>query len=128
MTTFCSYNIHGLNKKVAPIKEFTLNNKLSLIGLLETRVQENVAKITSHELSPHFKWLYNYDHHLGGRIWIGWSPDFWSVDVLSSSTQHITCVVMLILDNVNFFVSFVYGLNTVLERRKLWEELSSLAT
>lgn len=124
MIDFCSYNIRGLNNKVDFVKDFIVNNRLSLVALLETRVQENVAKIISKEISPKFRWLFNYDHHLGGRIWLGWNPEVWTVSLVSKSAQQITCLLYMQQQSARFFASFAYGFNTEVERRSLWDELS----
>lgn len=127
MIDFCSFNIRGLNKKCDFVKDFLNFNKISLIGLLETRVHPDVAKKLSSELNPRFSWVFNYSHHPGGRIWIGWNRDFWNVSVLSSSSQHITCSVSSLLSPANCVISFVYGLNTSVHRRLLWADLDTIA-
>ena len=124
MIDFCSYNVRGLNNKRSFIKDFIASNKISLIGLLETRVNKDVAKIISTDISPRFNWVFNYEHHSGGRIWVGWNPTFWDVNVVSSSSQLVTCSVSSRNSPAIFFISFVYGLNTTVQRRDLWDELS----
>lgn len=109
------------------IQDFISDNNLSLIGLLETRVQENVAKTISSGISPNFEWFFNYNHYGGGRIWLGWNSIFWDVNILSSSAQHITCSVTLLQCKVSLVISFVYGFNTEQARRSLWAELSALS-
>ncbi|KAH0864515.1 hypothetical protein HID58_081726 [Brassica napus] len=64
----------------------------------------------------------NYDHHLSGRIIVVWDPSV-RVFIYKSSAQVVTCGIYLMAENVNFTVSFVYGFNTVLERKNLWEEM-----
>lgn len=56
---------------------------------------------------------------------MGWNPAFWKINVISVSSQHITCLATLLQCNISFFISFVYGLNTEGERRILWGELVS---
>lgn len=51
MIDFYSYNVRGLNSKCDFIKDFIKHNKLSLVGLLETRVQEDIAKIIFKEIA-----------------------------------------------------------------------------
>lgn len=123
ISDFCSYNIWGLNKKQSFTKDFLSFNKFSLFALLETHVKEDFAGAVSKFLCPRFSWEFNYDHHYNGRIWVGWDPDIWKLAVLSSSAQHISCSVQRHSTGETFVVSFIYGFNTVAERRILWDEL-----
>lgn len=63
---FCSYNVRGLNNKVLFVRDFIRNNKINFIGLIETLVQKDVAKIISSEIDRSFGWMDNYDNHHGG--------------------------------------------------------------
>lgn len=127
MIDFCSYNVRGLNSKVQIIKDFISFNKLSLIGLLETRVNKNIAENISSEINRSFCWINNYDDHFGGRIWVGWNPMIWDIHVFAKSAQQITCSVHQKLLNVNFFISFIYGFNTGEQRSCLWSELDVIS-
>lgn len=120
---FCAFNVRGLNNKVSCIRDFVTYNKLSLIGLLETRVHTDVAKQISSEVAPNFQWCFNYEAHPGGRIWVGWNPLIWKVQIISISPQLINCSVEFLQSHKQFFVSFFYGFNTCQERRVLWNEL-----
>ena len=126
MIDFCSFNVRGLNNKAPFVKDFLRSNKISLIGLIETRVHKDVAKNISSEIDRCFNWLDNYDCHHGGRIWVGWNPFFWDVSLLARSSQHITCSVFQKHLKVDFVITFIYGLNSGIERRLLWEELLSV--
>lgn len=127
MIDFCSFNVRGLNNKCESIKEFLAHNKLSLVGLFETRVRLDIAKTISKEIAPSLTWLHNYDFHPGGCIWVGWNQFLWNLSVISSSAQHITCNVTYIQYNVSFIISFIYGMHTTVERRILWSELDNVA-
>lgn len=123
---FCTYNIRGLNNKKAFVKDFLSLNKLSLFALLETHVKEDASLAIAKSLSPRLSWQFNYEAHYNGRIWVGWDPTFWTLNFLSSSSQHITCKACCIATKVEFFISFIYGLNTYMERRDLWSDLINL--
>lgn len=126
LVDFCSFNVRGLNNKQTPVKDFISVNKLSLVALLETKVQKEKAREISRRISPRFNWEFNYDHHHLGRIWLGWDPSLWKVLVVASSSQHITCSIMKVDTNVSMLISFVYGLHTYSDRRPLWEDLDRL--
>lgn len=126
MIDFCTYNIRGLNNKQAFAKDFISHNKISMIALLETRVQQDHAEVISRRIALNFNWVFNYNHHSNGRIWLGWNNSIWKVLVISTSMQQISCSIKKLSTGECFIVSFVYGLNTPQERRLLWSELSSL--
>lgn len=128
MIDFCSYNVRGLNSKISFIKDFISTNKISLVGLLETRVNKNLASNISMKLSRNFQWRFNYDHHSNGRIWIGWDSNIWTLNILSSTAQVMHCSVFSIENPADCFtISFVYAFNTPEERRSLWRDLSSFS-
>ena len=119
----CTYNIRGLNKKQAFVKDFLEFNKLNFIVLLETHVQETNAQSIAKFIGPKFDWIFNYMHHSNGRIWIGFNPLFWKVHLISSSAQHSTCSVLSVNTGHQFTASFVYALHTTVSRRNLWMDL-----
>lgn len=128
MVGFCTYNVRGLNNKQSFIKDFIRSNNITLLALLETRVKENMASPIARGISHSVHWLFNYEHHSNGRIWIGWDPSIWNLSVSYKSAQMITCSVSSVLDNQHAFViSFVYAYNTYIERRSLWQDVVSLA-
>lgn len=72
---------------------------------------------------------FNYESHYNGRIWVRWNPYFWNVDIIFVSSQVIHCKVQQLNNNSpEFLVSFVYGMNTIIERRDLWKELVTLTS
>lgn len=123
---FCVYNIRGLNNKKAFVKDFIRVNKITLFALLETHVKQDAAVSISKFIAPRFSWVFNYAHHYHGRIWLGWDQDIWNVSVIDVSAQHISCTVMHIATGTTFTASFIYGFNTLSERRTLWQDMLSL--
>ncbi|KAG7588718.1 Reverse transcriptase zinc-binding domain [Arabidopsis suecica] len=61
-----------------------------------------------------------------GRIWIVWDPSV-SVLVFKKTEQFMLCSIKMPLVNRSFVVAFVYGKNTDIERRLLWEDISELS-
>lgn len=121
--SFCTYNIRGLNNKQSFAKDFISSRKLSLVSFLETHVQFSNAAAVSNFISPSFSWIFNYDFHSNGRIWVGYDPSIWRLSVVSSSAQHITVLISNLSSDTEFYGSFVYGFNTSAERRPLWSDL-----
>ena len=120
---FCSYNTRGLNNKVSFYRDFITTHKLGLVALLETHVQKENATFVSKLVAPNFEWLFNYDHHLNGRIWLGWNPRFWSISEPVFHSQHISCKISSLEVDASFFATFIYASNDYIERRLLWNEL-----
>lgn len=69
----------------------------------------------------------NYDFSSKGRIWIVWCPLKVQLEVVSSSEQIVHCKIRDCHDLGIIFVSFVYGLHCVGDRKRLWAELSTIA-
>lgn len=86
---------------------------------------ENAAHISSW-IAPRFKWLFNYNFHNNGRIWLGWDPGIWNVTFLCASAQHITCQVSRLDGSDSCTVSMVYAFNTIEERCSLWSDLTQV--
>ncbi|KAG7578747.1 Endonuclease/exonuclease/phosphatase superfamily [Arabidopsis thaliana x Arabidopsis arenosa] len=94
--------------------------------LLETHVaEENVGSVLASTL-PGWKMDSNYCCSDLGRIWIVWDPSV-SVLVFKKTDQLIICSTKLPNLNQSFAVAFVYGRNTEIERRLLWEDITTLA-
>lgn len=123
MFDLCIYNIRGLNNKQPFVRDFIKSHRLSFIVITETHVQAASAQAISKYIAPNFSWLFNYDQHSNGRIWIGFDASIWNVMLMSSSAQQSSCLVCHIDSGTKFYASFVYGFCTVVERRILWQDL-----
>ena len=125
-----SWNVRGLNKRShqKEVIHFILQNKISLVGLLETKVKSmNFDKITR-KINKNWRWDSNLSHHGNGRIIIGWDNNIWDLQVCSASAQHISCKVKFLENNVSFMVTFVYAFNEGGDRIPLWNYISSVNT
>lgn len=126
MIDFCSYNIRGLHNKVSFAKDFISVRNLSLVALLETHVKEEDAAHISNNIAPRFNWIFNYDSHVNGRIWLGWDVSIWKVHFVCSTAQHITCEVMRVDGTCSCLLTMVYAYNSAADRRILWTDLEIL--
>lgn len=124
MGNFCAYNIRGVNKKVPFAQDFIRDNNIGIIALLETHVKQASTIFVSESIHPDFCWHFNYPHHDNGHIWIGWNPVLWNVTPLKTEDQHVACEVTCLSNNEKFLVSFIYALNSAVQRRSLWHSLS----
>ena len=125
---FASWNVRGLNKRShkKEVINFIQQNKVSLIGLVETKVKSmNFQKITR-RINKHWQWRNNISHHYNGRIIIGWDMNIWDVTICDVSAQHITCKVKFLDNDTKFLVTFVYAYNEGCDRIPLWNYISTL--
>lgn len=128
MIDFCSYNIRGLHNKVSFAKDFIKFNNISLVALLETHVKKENADFYSRAIAPDFEWIFNYESHYNGRIWLGWNKSEWKVQSFCSTAQHITCNIQKLDGSLNFNLTAVYAFNSVDDRRLLWNDLLELCS
>jgi exonuclease III len=122
------WNVSGLNhpSKQKEAKSMIQRHKISLICLIETRVKENKANKVRSCIVLDWDYVFNYDQHFLGRIWICWKkPDF-EVTILDKSEQSINCVIKSLKSYFCWFHSFVYGANKGVDRKLLWVNLSSM--
>ena len=77
----------GMNKryKQKEIKKCLQTNKVSLAGLIETRVKETNAITTINVIASGWNCLNNYNDAVNGRIWIIWDDSLYDVKMITSS-------------------------------------------
>ncbi|CAE6012165.1 unnamed protein product [Arabidopsis arenosa] len=109
------------------VRSWVASNNLLVGCLLETHVAEENAGSVLASTIPGWRMDSNYCCSDLGRIWIVWDPSV-SVLVFKKSDQFIICSIKLPNLNQSFAVAFVYGRNTEIERRLLWEDISLLAS
>lgn len=124
---FASWNVRGLNKSPhqKELIKFISFNHIDFMGILETKVKAPNAQAISKKINKKWQWLYNYEHHYNGRIWIGWNPNVWDITLHSSSYQFITCFASMHGTSTTFLVTFAYAFNDAIDRPPLWNYISS---
>ncbi|XP_062093866.1 uncharacterized protein LOC133799893 [Humulus lupulus] len=122
-----SWNIRGLNKvnKQISVQEMLRKNKIGISGLLETKLRGNkIDEFMGHRFP---NWDYFSSPNTEGRLLILWRKGIAKVSILEDSSQLVHCQVKLIgLQNI-FYVTFVYGFNSVESRRSLWYNLARIS-
>ena len=118
------WKMRGFNKttKHSVVRDWIRSQPLHLGGLIETRVKEGKAGSIVNYVFHNWSFMANYEHNQLGRIWVVWDQSVKMTPVYKSS-QLITCSVLLEGRTEEIICSFVYVLNTMEERRVLWEEL-----
>lgn len=120
------WNMWGFNKftKHEVVRSW-VNNQQFLFGfLIETRVKENKAGSIVSSVFKDWDFMSNYEHNNLGRLWVVWRSSV-RMSPIYKSNQMITCSVLLPGESKEFFCSFVYALNTVEERKSLWEDIKN---
>ncbi|XP_074351344.1 uncharacterized protein LOC141690440 [Apium graveolens] len=101
-------------------------NKVGFMGVLETKFKAHNALGISKKINKNWRWMFNYEHHYNGRIWVGWDPGVWQLSLHSSNAQCITCFATFLDKNITTLVSFVYAFNDAYDRVPLWNYCSNL--
>ncbi|KAH0698625.1 hypothetical protein KY284_012840 [Solanum tuberosum] len=125
MVNMLSWNVRGLNgpNKHKEVKLLCSEEHVGLVGLLETKIKSKKIDQVADKLFGGWSYTTNLVEHYNGRIWIIWRPDYYKVNTIDMTTQHITCEVFYIPLQLSFALTFVYAFNTREERRGLWSNL-----
>ncbi|XP_062086259.1 uncharacterized protein LOC133792374 [Humulus lupulus] len=118
-----SWNLRGLNgpKKQIEVLNMCSKNKIGLGALLETKMR--ASKITEMMSTRFMNWDYYSSLVTEKRILIIWRRAFVKVIVIAEDSQFVHCQVRMAGLKFPFYVSFIYGRNTVEERKNLWHKL-----
>lgn len=99
------------------------SHKLSLMGIVEAKLGlDNVDNTVSHCFPPHWSIFHNVASGCVSRIVLVWDTQLFTVDLILSDAQ-IMVVKLVTLAKVVFYVSCVYGHNSMVDRRRLWEAM-----
>ncbi|KAH7847812.1 hypothetical protein Vadar_030492 [Vaccinium darrowii] len=124
-----AWNIRGLNDplKQKEVLSFIRSQKLSLVGIVETKVRsENFDKTVRFCFPAPWASIHNGSNDRVSRIIVAWNALDVTVDIIFSSPQLVV-VKVLSADQKLFYVSFVYGHNSVVDRRSLWIDMKTMA-
>ncbi|CAH9093039.1 unnamed protein product [Cuscuta europaea] len=124
-----SWNIRGLNQasKQNSIANFARVNKVRIFCLLETKMSSlTFDNFVNYRFNA---WMYvtNFDKLSGGRMAIIWDPHFVDAVVLQVDKQHIHVRFTCRVTQLSFYVTFIYALYTIVQRRELWEHVTVLS-
>ncbi|KAB5573251.1 hypothetical protein DKX38_000445 [Salix brachista] len=128
MVTIGSWNVRGLN---SPQKQFAVcswlkHHNIDIFGLLETRILPNNLDNVQAKILP-LNWSAISNIHTGTlcRISVGWNPKFCHLQSIDTSAQWITSEVHNHPRLAGTRVTFVYGSNSPVERRTLWQYIKA---
>ncbi|XP_074305622.1 uncharacterized protein LOC141640842 [Silene latifolia] len=98
-------------------------NNVGLFGLLETRVKCSNWNKVHNNICKEWSIFTNNSCHRGGRIWLLWNPNLFTVNVIETTPQTIFAEVMDNVSGGKFNATLVYGFNKLVERGALWAAL-----
>ncbi|XP_062106727.1 uncharacterized protein LOC133818056 [Humulus lupulus] len=116
------YDVLQEQKKV---QEIVRSSKIGIGGLLETKLRGNKVREFMDTRFPN--WEFYSSPIIEGRLLILWRKGIARLTVLEDSPQLVHCQVQLVGDMRCFWVTFVYGFNTVEKRRSLWTDLTRIS-
>ncbi|KAK4423208.1 hypothetical protein Salat_1903600 [Sesamum alatum] len=122
------WNVRGFNRplKHNGVAHLIKNNRLCLLGILETKLHASAIPRIIHRSFPGWCQTNNFDAITGGRILVIWNPAVIDLHPEDISPQVIHCRVTDKSSRLSFYVSFTYGLYTVVNRRSMWDKLLEL--
>ena len=126
---FGTWNIRGLVDPIrqAEVRSFIRTNKLSCIGIIETKVKSSAFAGISQSLCGNWAWISNYEASPLGRVWFGWNPEEVETNLIYLSDQLIHVQLRLLNLNKTVLFSVAYGEHSFVKRRTLWADLLRLS-
>lgn len=107
---------------------YLAKNKITITGILETRVKENKCKACINNIAKGWDYAHNYTEAENGRIWILWNAAEVNLVVLEAHDQYMH---LKVIDKGSDFwcvMTVVYAKNTIEDRRRLWKNLVQIGT
>ncbi|XP_073291149.1 uncharacterized protein [Primulina huaijiensis] len=119
------WNVRGFNKplKQSNAQGLIKKHNLSILGLLEVKVKACLVDRMMATNFPGMSFIHNFLLSDKSRVLLMWNNSVVNVDLLEMTDQVNHVNVVFLHSNRVFVISFVYGLNSVVERRPLWDFL-----
>ncbi|XP_060969632.1 uncharacterized protein LOC133036883 [Cannabis sativa] len=119
------WNVRGLNnvEKQREVFDLCKINKVGFGALFETKIHhDRVSKLM--ENNPNWK-IYS-SQETSFRILLIWIEKLVNVDILLIDRQLIHCKLKMVGYKEEFFLTAVYGSNSLNERKDLWNKLTNI--
>ena len=119
------WNVRGLNN---PLKQHEVvnlmkKNKLDVCGLVETKLTTSRVSFMHKLRLKNWKFLSNVAAANTARILVFWNPSTVKVELNAFTAQGLHVTISSLVNQCVFLATFIYGYNTVIARRGLWEDL-----
>lgn len=124
------WNVRGLNRaaKQRAVREVCSLNKVEMCAFLETKLNKKSVDVFMNKFFRGWQSYINLEADEGGRILVLWRADLFNVSICYAFAQLVHCCVHITGVECPFFFSIVYGLNTIEQRKVLWDQLLSCST
>ncbi|KAI8531101.1 hypothetical protein RHMOL_Rhmol11G0110900 [Rhododendron molle] len=97
------------------------------MGVVETEVRfPNIQATVTNCFPKDWLWTDNFTNGPVARILLGWDKEVFSVHLEFNSEQMLVVKVELCQGNKSFLLSVVYGHNSIIDRRVLWQDLRAV--
>jgi len=94
-------------------------------GLLETKLVSSKLQFMHRFWLKCWNIVSNMEATGTARVVVLWNPSTVHVDLIDSSPQVIHVSIRSLSTHHTFVATFVYGFNTIIARRSLWDNLKS---
>ena len=123
-----AWNSRGCNSssRARHITEFLRKFKVSIIGVLETKIESDAEPSFHSRFCPSWPYVSNCSATERGRIWLTWDTSVVDIRILHVYRQFIHVIVHCRDSRPEFLATFVYGSNSRTTREMLWADLSLL--
>jgi len=117
--------VRGLN---SPLKQHEVvslmkKNKLDICGLVETKLSSSTVSFMHNLRLKNWSFLSNVAASNTARILVFWNPSTVSVELIDFTAHGLHVIISTLVNQYVFPATFVYGYNTIIARRTLWEDL-----
>ena len=121
------WNIRGfhLPLKQKGVEALVRRRDIGLLAVLETKLSMNGLENFMRRRFKGWNQVNNFQTHAGGRILILFDPKRIRLEALEILPQVIHCRVSCLVSSISFLLSSVYGFNSIVARRDLWENLKN---
>ncbi|XP_075091856.1 uncharacterized protein LOC142172006 [Nicotiana tabacum] len=127
--SWLAWNVRGLNKryKQKEIATYHKENKVKLVGLVETRVKDHNACKISRKIAPGWEFETNYASAVNGRVWILWDSVVYHIKSIQQEAQLLHYNVVSRNQAIDCDMTVVYGYNTIEKRKELCQQLAGIS-
>jgi hypothetical protein len=98
-------------------------NKLDVCGFVETKLVSSAVSFMHNLRLRNWRSLSNVAATNTARILVFWNPSTIKVELINLSAQGLHVTISSLVNQCTFIATFVYGYNTIIARRALWEDL-----
>jgi len=98
-------------------------NKLDVCGFVETKLVSSAVSFMHNLRLRNWRSLSNVAATNTARILVFWNPSTIKVELIDLSAQGLHVTISSLVNQCTFIATFVYGYNTIIARRALWEDL-----